>query len=214
MNEPALGIIPDSALFKGYRGFAQLGGGYPGKAEVKCTGLDVQTVAGNSPAFSPQFLVGFRTAKRGKNFEGLVRVQLSGEQEDLVDDLRVKGVDKVGSVITQQVVDIIKRFLDIVAVLPVDEAREKLPGIDVIQIDGSFRKLGECLPDLGQGLQGEHQHGRCKQPRLENLTAGRHRRSQQVTGVFERILDFHVITALRVIIVPMVGYTNSLSTDR
>lgn len=143
MNEPALGIIPDSALFKGYRCFAQLGCGYPGKAEVEGTGLDVQTVAGNTPAFSPQVLIGFRTAKRGKDFEGFVRVQLPGEHEDLVDDPRIKGVYKVGSVVTQQVVDVVKRFLDIVAVLPVDEAREKLPGIDVVEIDGSFRKLGE-----------------------------------------------------------------------
>lgn len=143
MNEPALGIIPDSALFKGYRGFAQLGGGYPGKAEIKGTGLDVQTVAGNTPAFSPQFLVGFRTAKGGKDFEGPVRVQLLGEHEDLVDNLRIERVNEICAVVTEDVIDIVKCFLDIVAILPVDKSREELPGIDIVEVDRALGDVGK-----------------------------------------------------------------------
>lgn len=149
MNEIGLRIIADAALFHGDSGLAEFAEGVSGQADINSLSDHVQAVFGHAPGVGLQFVVGGGRTIAGNDFKRCVTRGFALQSVENVKQPRVNGFDFAGSMVPQQVIDLLQLFRQVCSILPIDDFTKVFTGMGVVErqaATGRAGKAGQCRP--------------------------------------------------------------------
>lgn len=165
MNEVGTGIVADASGPQVQGGASQLG-------EFTAGETNIGSLAGQMKAFFryavtglTQLAIGGRASVAGNDLVGPLIVGLFAQGEKQIEELGVDGLDQIGAMVAQQVIDVGQRLWQIVSVGPVDNRLQALSCVGVVQGEASFPI--DVAGSAGQTGQRQSQAGCAKQARFE-----------------------------------------------